>query len=66
MECEFQVTKSMVKLETAIRWTIKYLQSPEDENFHQVTISTAIPIAKADQVTHLLAVLKVWDLLLTP
>ena len=59
VECYFQVAKSTVKLQADVHWTLKYLQYPDDESFHEQTVHTAIPIAKADQVTHLVPVLKV-------
>lgn len=51
------MAKSTVKLQADIQWTIRYRRTPEET--YQNTIRTIIPIAKADQVAHLVAVLKV-------
>lgn len=64
IECEFQVTKSTVRLEAAIEWVIQYVQKQQTSPsqaplFHQQTVRTLIPVSKSDQVTHLVAVLKV-------
>lgn len=66
IQCHFEVQKSTIKLESTIIWRIGYQDKstqasalPDEAQFHEQTISTSIPIAKSDQVTHLVAVMKV-------